>query len=283
MEGERGGGIADGRFVNMQGAGLSTESGIPDYRSPNGSYSRGHKPLTHQEFVKSSLLRKRYWARSVFASQAFVQAKPNLGHQAIARLERAGYVNPGIITQNVDRLHQRGGSVNVLELHGHTDGVFCRSCAEEFSRPAFHKKILEANQNWFNQHMPDAGKDVDLRADGDAQLDSSDFKSLHVPPCPACGVGVLMPTIVFFGGSVPQSTRDKSFEMVEACNKIVVVGSSLSTWSAFRLIKNAVAAGKPLLVINAGETRADPLVSAKLDSVASGPLLWAVAEELGAL
>jgi NAD-dependent deacetylase sirtuin 4 len=262
----------------ISGAGLSTESGIPDYRSENGSYSKGHKPLTHQDFMSSAELRKRYWARAVVAAKHFVQAAPNRGHLALATLERRGVVS-SVVTQNVDRLHVRAGSVNLLELHGHTDGVQCVACGHESSRGAFHERVRRGNEAWFEEHWPPGLADV--RADGDAQVDTASLERFVVPGCALCGHAVLKPTIVFFGGNVPEAVREHSFQLVRQSARVLVVGTSLATWSSFRLCKAAHEAGLPLAVLNAGPTRADNLCSLKLDQASCAALLHAATEQLG--
>mmetsp|Transcript_2714 Transcript_2714/g.3886 ORF Transcript_2714/g.3886 Transcript_2714/m.3886 type:complete len:298 (-) Transcript_2714:950-1843(-) len=271
--------LKSGNVCVLTGAGMSTESGIPDYRSPEGSYSKGHKPLTHQEFTGSELLRKRYWARAIVAAGFFKDAQPNIGHTSLAKLESKGYVS-SIITQNVDRLHQRGGSKNVLELHGHTGGVRCRSCETEFSRSEYHKTLEYVNRDWMTEHLPE--QNPDLRADGDADLVVEDFNEFHLPGCQICD-GVLMPTIVFFGGNVPERVREESFRQVRAASKLLVLGSSVTVWSGFRLCKEAKTLGKELAVVNIGKTRADDICDFKVDQINTGPLLEQVTERLGRL
>lgn len=261
---------------------MSTESGIPDYRSPQGSYSKGHKPTTHQQFldnVDGEEVRKRYWARAVTAAGRFEQVRPNAGHAALAALERRGLV-ASVVTQNVDRLHQAAGSSAVLDLHGHVNGVRCRSCLSEFPRSAFHEKVAGINSSWLQRFVgPDAP--VDMRADADAHLDVKDFADFCVPGCEECG-GLLMPTIVFFGGNVPQAVREESFRCVADADKVLVVGSSLATWSSFRLCKAAAQQGKEIGIVNAGPTRADELCAFKLDQTSSATLLHGLLEALPA-
>jgi len=256
---------------------MSTESGIPDYRSPEGSYSKGHKPLTHMEFVNSLEKRKRYWARAVVAQKYFTSAKPNLGHFALADLEKMGHVSE-LVTQNVDRLHSRAGSQQVLELHGHAEGVSCLNCGTEYNRQEYQDKILKVNRDWFTANM-NPKSIVDIRADGDAHLDVSDFQEFHVPGCILCD-GTLMPTIVFFGGNVPESVRDRSFTAVNNADKLLVCGSSLTVWSSFRLCKAAHKGGKEIAIINVGETRADSICDFKVDDVSCATMLSSLMREL---
>jgi len=224
--------------------------------------------MTHQDFVGSEHKRQRYWARSVAASDYFSKARPNQGHRALATLEEMGVVDH-IITQNVDRLHRSAGSKNVLEMHGHIDGVQCLSCKNEYSREKFHEQTREKNSLWIQRNLP---RSVDIRADGDANLTESDFSQFTVPSCGSCD-GILMPTIVFFGGSMTDETRNRSFEIIEQADKVLVVGTSLAVWSAFRLCKHAHELGKPLGIINIGETRADTISSFKCDQTNIGALL----------
>lgn len=260
----------------ISGAGVSTASGIPDYRSPKGSYSTGHKPMTHQQFVSSESNRKRYWARSVAASSYFKHAKPNDGHYALAELEKNGFVH-GIVTQNVDRLHKRAGSQNVLELHGHVDDVSCLTCGKSYSRPGFHEEVRMANNDFFVAKI-DPVQSKDIRADGDAHLSISDFREFIIPGCKSCG-GVLMPTIVFFGGAVPAEARDRSFQMVKDSGSVLVVGSSLTVWSSFRLVKAAKEQGKPVAIVNIGPSRADDICDMKVESEIA-PLLRSMVDVL---
>ncbi|GBG31161.1 NAD-dependent protein deacylase SRT2 [Hondaea fermentalgiana] len=266
-----------GRICVLSGAGVSTESGIPDYRSPEGSYSRGHKPMSHQDFIKSGARRKRYWARAVVAQKHFREAKPNACHTAIAALEHAGFVSR-VITQNVDRLHTMAGSSNVLELHGHGHGVHCLSCGTEYSRHEYQDKIYSVNKGWFDLHL-DPNDFVDIRADGDAHLDITDYDNFFVPSCSQCG-GTIMPTIVFFGGTVPAHVKQASFDAVKDADRLLVVGSSVTVWSSFRLCKAAKDQGKELAILNVGETRADPIADFKIDEVTCGQALTELTQDL---
>ena len=253
----------------LTGAGLSTESGIPDYRSPNGSYSKGHKPVTHQEFVSDEYKRSRYWGRSLVGFERFHAARPNAGHLALARLE----VDPAIgmqtvITQNVDGLHQKAGSRRVVELHGNMREVECLDCGHIMCRGEYTQWLKESNQMWYDDHVAPlneaaaaaggaAARDATLRADADADLET-DFSGLVPPPCPACHTGMMKPNVVFFGANVPKETTAAVTAAVESSDGLLVAGSSLMVFSAFRLVKKAAAAGVPIAIVNIGETRADP-------------------------
>jgi len=233
--------------------------------------------MTHQEFVKSGERRKRYWARAVVAQRHFLRAQPNASHIAIAALEQAGHVSR-VITQNVDRLHTMAGSKNVLELHGHGSGVKCLSCGNETSRREYQDNLYKVNKTWFDEHLnPD--DIVDIRADGDAHLDITEYDSFFVPSCVQCG-GVIMPTIVFFGGTVPSQVKEDSFQAVHDADSLLVVGSSVTVWSSYRLCKAAKEQGKPFGIINVGDTRADPIADFKIDDVTCGQALTELAESL---
>lgn len=240
----------------LTGAGFSTESGIPDYRSPEGSYSKGHKPMTHQEFVSSPVNRKRYWARSLRGWRFFDGASPNVAHRALGALELSGHVN-GVITQNVDGLHQKGGSKNVIELHGRNDEVRCLSCLRSRPRSSYQEELEVVNSDWMAQFLP-AEAILDVRADGDAQLTVRNFDGFQVPPC-SCG-GIWKPRVVFFGGALEESVKQQALAAQQAAAALLVMGSSVQVFSAFSLVKSAVKARKPVAILNIGETRADPLI-----------------------
>ena len=244
------------RLLCLTGAGFSTESGIPDYRSPEGSYSKGHKPMTHQEFISSAVNRKRYWARSLRGWRFFDGASPNMAHRALGSLEATGYVR-GVITQNVDGLHQKGGSRNVIELHGRNDEVSCLSCSRSRSRSNYQEELELVNSEWISEFLPPQAV-VDLRADGDAQLHVRNFDGFQVPSC-SCG-GVWKPRVVFFGGALETSIKERAQTAQYDAEALLVMGSSVQVFSAFSLVKAAVKAQKPVAILNIGETRADPLI-----------------------
>lgn len=234
-------------LVVLTGAGISTESGIPDYRGENGSYKQGHKPVQHGEFVGEERSRQRYWARSMLGWHPFTRARPNRGHRALARLEAHGLLSE-LVTQNVDGLHQRAGSQRVLDLHGRVDLVECLDCGAASSRTHF-QQALEAR----NEHWRDVGV-VELRADADAALAGVDYSTFVVPECDECG-GMLKPNVVFFGGSVCPSVVQRAYEAVDRCDALLVVGSTCSTYSAFRLVDRAAKTGAPVALLNLGPTR----------------------------
>jgi NAD-dependent SIR2 family protein deacetylase len=243
------------RLVVLTGAGCSTESGIPDYRSPGGLWTN-HKPIFYADFVRSATARQRYWARSMAGWNSFHRAAPNPAHIALARLEALGRVQY-LITQNVDRLHQAAGSRNVLELHGNNDAVVCLGCGHEMTRQAMQRALQALNPTW-------NARPVAVAPDGDAQLDTEAFAAFEVPGCPVCG-GLLKPDVVFFGESVPLVRVGQATAQVAACDGLMVVGSSLTVWSGYRFAHQAVTAGKPLALVNIGPTRADPIATLKIE------------------
>lgn len=250
--------IADANnLLVVTGAGISTASGIPDYRSPHGSYSRGHKPIQHMEFVSKPAARQRYWARSFVGWRYFSRARPNVAHAALAALEERGLVGGGLITQNVDGLHTQAGHVDVLDLHGRIDSVECLSCGHASPRATWQAHLKAHNPLWAAAMEADEPLPGEMRADGDSEV--SDVESFVVPSCPACGEGVVKPSVVFFGGSVPPSSVHAAAAAVEAADALLVVGSSLQVFSAFRIARAASQRGLPICLLNNGPTRADEL------------------------
>jgi NAD-dependent SIR2 family protein deacetylase len=254
----------------LTGAGCSTESGIPDYRGPETKH-RPRNPIQHREFVTSEATRRRYWARSAIGWPRMAGARPNAAHHAIAALEAAGHLT-GLITQNVDRLHTKAGSRDVLELHGALAEVRCLDCNAREAREALQRRILELNPSL-------ATREVTIAPDGDADLPADVIEGMHVPPCLLCG-GVLMPDVVFFGGSVPKDRVESAFAKVEAARALVVVGSSLTVFSGYRFVLRARDRGIPVAIVNRGESRGDPHAALRIDAMA-GELLPAVLEQLG--
>jgi len=245
------------RLFVLTGAGISTRSGIPAYRDAAGVWQRT-QPITHQQFVGAAAMRQRYWARSLLGWPAVAQARPNAAHHALAALQQAGRVT-ALVTQNVDGLHQAAGSRDVIELHGTLHRVACRDCGGTESRSAIQHLLEEAN--------PELSALAGERAaapDGDAQLDAG-YETLVVPPCPGCG-GTLMPDVVFFGGNVPRDRVTRAMEALAAADAMLVVGSSLAVYSGFRFCERAAALGLPIAAVNRGVTRADELLSLKIDA-----------------
>jgi NAD-dependent SIR2 family protein deacetylase len=243
------------RLFVLTGAGCSTDSGIPDYRDADGGWKRA-QPVTYQAFMGEELTRKRYWARSLVGWRRFGKALPNATHHALARLERLGKLEL-LLTQNVDGLHQRAGNQNVVDLHGRLDTVRCMGCERRSPRHALQQALLALNPQWIELDASDA-------PDGDADLVGHDFSSFRVPPCPHCG-GVLKPDVVFFGENVPRDRVATAMQALDAADAMLVVGSSLMVFSGYRFAHAAAKAGKPVAVVNLGRTRADPLLSLKVE------------------
>lgn len=259
------------RVTAITGAGVSTASGIPDYRDGDGSWKRS-PPVQYRDFVESETVRKRYWVRSMVGWPMFAAARPSAAHLALARLEQLGRVRD-LITQNVDRLHQRAGSANVIDLHGRLDVVRCLACNRRIERDGFQQRLHAANPDW-------AALPARVAPDGDADVEDVDFGAFKVPACEACG-GVLKPDVVFYGESVPRETTAAALAAVETGDGVLVAGSSLMVWSSFRLVRAAVARGIPVVAVNRGRTRADDLLAFKCDDEC-GALLGGAVGKLAA-
>ena len=242
------------RLFVLTGAGISTDSGIPGYRDDNGAWKRS-PPITLQEFLGTAAMRRRYWARSMVGWPMVADAQPNAAHTALARLEAAGHV-PTLVTQNVDGLHQRAGSREVIELHGGIDGVTCLDCGMPHSRASIQRTLEADNPALLNVTAETA-------ADGDAHLEWHDLESFRIPACTHCG-GLLKPAVVFFGESVPRERVEAASHALDAADAVLVVGSSLMVYSGYRFCVWAQQQGKPIVAINLGRTRADALLSLKI-------------------
>jgi len=240
-------------WVALTGAGISSASGIPTYRDHKGTWL-GSQPIQHDEFISEPAKRQRYWSRSALGWPRVGVAQPNDSHTALVKLEQAGLLT-GIITQNVDRLHQRAGSQRVIDLHGRLDQVKCLDCSHVTNR--------EAVQNWIETHntLPNTST-LKLRPDGDADLPGHYVSDFCVPQCEQCG-GVVMPEVVFFGGTVPRPIVDECYQIIDASKGMLVIGSSLSVYSGLRFCRYAVDQEKPLIILNQGETRADDFCTHK--------------------
>lgn len=252
------------RLLVITGAGISTASGIPDYRDRAGAWKRP-QPMTWQAFTGSPAARRRYWARSLVGWQRFGQARPNASHHALAALQRQGQVQ-ALVTQNVDGLHSAAGSVDVIDLHGRLDRVICLQCGQRNARVDFQQRLTAANPGW--EQLP-AG----IAPDGDADLDEVDFSRFSVPDCLHCG-GLLKPDVVFFGESVPRSRVEAVHAHLDAADGVLVVGSSLMVWSGLRFVRAAVQAGLPVAILNQGTTRADDLATLKLEQDCAAALAF---------
>jgi NAD-dependent SIR2 family protein deacetylase len=245
--------LASRRFTVLTGAGVSTDSGIPDYRGPGAPV---RTPMTYQEFASGPAARRRYWARSYLGWSRMRRAVPNASHHAIARLEATGRV-PLLVTQNVDGLHERAGSRAVCALHGRIADVACLACGRHSARAALQARMELLNPGFAEEHA-----DVLARPDGDVALERTD--GFSVPACEACG-GVLKPDVVFFGENVPKPRVQRCFEAVEASEALLVAGSSLTVLSGFRFVRHAHKLGIPVVIVNRGRTRGDELATYKVD------------------
>lgn len=264
--------LAGDRFALLTGAGLSTDSGIPDYRGP-GSPPRS--PMTYQEFVKAAANRQRYWARNHIGWSHLRRADPNQGHLAAAELERRGNLT-GLITQNVDRLHQDAGSTNVVDLHGRYDQVVCLDCRRTYTRHLLAGILGELNPD-FLERAARTGL-VEMAPDADSTVeDQALISSFVVAACPACG-GMLKPDFVYFGENVPKDRVEISYRMVDDAAALVVAGSSLTVMSGLRFVRHAAKEGKPVLIINRGATRGDDKATIKLEAGVSESLTWLASE-----
>jgi NAD-dependent SIR2 family protein deacetylase len=244
------------RVFVLTGAGCSTGSGIPDYRDASGQWKRP-PPVTYQAFVGDAGLRARYWARSMVGWPRVAEAVPNAVHLALARWQAAGQLS-ALVTQNVDGLHQRAGSRAVIDLHGRLDEAVCLTCSVRQPRRDLQRRLQHDNPGW-------QGLSASSAPDGDADLEGFDFDRFRVPDCPACG-GLLKPDVVFFGENVPRARYEAARTVLEDSDAMLVVGSSLAVYSGFRFVRLAHESGKPIALLNRGQTRADAIADMKLDA-----------------
>ena len=260
----------------LTGAGISTDSGIPDYRGPDGT--RRVTPMQHGEFVGSSEARQRYWARSFIGWQRFSHAEPNAGHQAVADLQRRGVLGP-VITQNVDGLHQAAGSRDVTELHGSLAEVLCLTCGDRSDRFLLQARMAEANPGFERLaagEAPDGSRvSSQIRPDGDIVLADALVEGFHLPLCSVCAGDALKPDVVFFGGSVPRERVDSCYVLTDAAPALLVLGSSLAVMSGLRFVRHAAKRGIPVMAVTRGPTRGDDLMTLRVDA-ALAPTLGAV-------
>ncbi len=246
---------AHDRVFVLTGAGISTASGIPDYRDADGQWKRT-PPVTWQSFTGDRLTHARYWARSFIGWPRMAGARPNAAHQALARWQHGGRL-ACLLTQNVDGLHQRAGSDAVIDLHGRIDQVICLACQGRTPRAELQVRLHQANPAW---HGLEAG----TAPDGDADLDGQDFSRFSVPACLDCG-GMLKPDVVFFGENVPRARYEAARQALADADALLVIGSSLMVYSGYRFARMAHEAGKPIALLNRGRTRADDLASLRLE------------------
>ena len=262
--------LAGRRVAVLTGAGISTDSGIPDYRGPD---SPPANPMTIRQFTSSREYRRRYWARNHLGWRHMATTEPNAGHRALAALERDGVIT-GVITQNVDLLHTRAGSRTVINLHGTYAKVVCLSCGRTMSRATLAERLEAANPGFAERAERVGG--LAVAPDADAIVaDTDSFKFID---CPSCD-GMLKPDIVYFGESVAKEVVDRAYAVIDGSDALLVVGSSLTVFSGYRFVRHAAARGIPVAIINRGPTRGDDLATVKVDSGCS-PLLTLLAEEL---
>lgn len=256
--------LLDGRrVVVLTGAGCSTESGIPDYRTEDGRL-KTPEPIRFAEFVRRETARRRYWSRSAVGWPRMARAEPNAAHRALARLEDGGAV-AGVLTQNVDGLHRRAGSRRVVELHGSLREVRCLECGMREPRASVQRRLLARNPSIreLSPAGPGRGEEVELAPDGDATLPAGVAAGFHVPSCRSCG-GILKPDVVFFGENVPPERVEEAWNVFGRGEALLVVGSSLSVWSGYRFVARAAEDGVPVGIVNLGPTRGDGAAAARV-------------------
>jgi NAD-dependent deacetylase sirtuin 4 len=257
------------RTVVLTGAGVSTESGIPDYRSPEAR-ERARRPIHGPEFVRSEAVRRRYWARAMVGWESFRRAQPGAAHLAIARLEARGVVMC-VITQNVDRLHHAAGSRRVIELHGALAEVVCLACGAVEDRDAVQGRMREANRSWIDGAAR-------VAPDGDADLDDDAIAAFTVPACVRCG-GALKPRVVFFGENVARAIVDEGFARIDRADALLVAGTSLAVFSGYRFLLRAAERRVPVAIVNRGPVRGEQHAEIKIEA-STGAALAQLADAL---
>ncbi|TDC47107.1 NAD-dependent protein deacetylase [Micromonospora sp. KC207] len=262
--------LAGGGVVVLSGAGLSTDSGIPDYRGPSG-VARRHTPMTLQAFTGDAVARRRYWARSHLGWRTIAGATPNGGHVAVARLQRGGLVD-AVITQNVDGLHTAAGSAPVVELHGRLDEVVCLDCGNRVGRQEVDRRLREANPGF-------AAAVAAVNPDGDVDLADAQVAGFRPVACGRCRTGMLKPDVVFFGETVPAARVATCFDLVERARVMLVLGSSLTVLSGRRFVIRAAKRDIPVVIVNQGPTRGDGYAALRVDAPL-GVVLPALADRL---
>ena len=248
-------------WVALTGAGMSTDSGIPDYRGPTSVRAT---PMQYSEFLGSAEAQRRYWARSYLGWRRIGRAEPNPGHRALADLEAAGLA--GVITQNVDGLHSAAGSTHVINLHGDIAMVLCLDCGDHSARTELQRRLTSANREL---EQPLVLQHAELRPDGDAV--ARDWQQFRLVGCVQCG-GRLKPDVVFFGESVPKSRVESAYALMERAEILVVLGSSLTVMSGLRFVRHNAKLQRPVVIINRGATRGDEFASVKIDGGCSETL-----------
>ena len=266
--------LAGRRVAVLTGAGVSTDSGIPDYRGPDSPPSN---PMTIRQFTSDPAFRQRYWARNHVGWRHMDDTAPNAGHRALATMEDAGLVT-GVITQNVDLLHTKAGSRNVVNLHGTYARVVCLSCGDGMSRVALAERLEALNPG--HSERAEAAGGLAVAPDADAVVaDTASFRYLD---CPGCG-GMLKPDIVYFGENVPKDIVARAYSLVDDAEALLVAGSSLTVFSGYRFVRRAAARGIPIAIVNRGRTRGDDLATVKVDGGCSELLALLATELAGAL
>ncbi|WP_184890647.1 NAD-dependent protein deacetylase [Actinomadura livida] len=262
--------VSDGDVVVLSGAGLSTESGIPDYRGETGRLRRAD-PMTYQRFTGSAAARRRYWARSHLGWRHIAGARPNAGHRAVAALQRRGLL-AGIITQNVDGLQQAAGADGVIELHGALDRVVCLDCGDRTARERLEERLEAANPGWAERVAATA-----VNPDGDAVIGDADVEAFRTVDCERCG-GPLKPDVIFFGENVPPARVRECYALTERAGALLVLGSSLAVLSGYRFVRHAAGLGIPVAIVNRGPTRGDEHALVKMDAPLGATLEQLLAE-----
>jgi NAD-dependent SIR2 family protein deacetylase len=266
--------LAGRRVAVLTGAGVSTDSGIPDYRGPDSPPSN---PMTIAQFTGDPVFRQRYWARNHVGWRHMAGTAPNVGHVALAALEEAGVVN-AVITQNVDLLHTKAGSHRVIDLHGSYATVVCLTCGNSLSRASLAEQLEELNPGFIDR----AGRLGGIAVAPDADATVAETASFRFVDCGHCG-GILKPDIVYFGESVPKARVAQSYSVVDEAEALLVAGSSLTVFSGYRFVRHAAARGIPVAVVNRGPTRGDHLAAVKFDGGCSAALALLASELAGAI
>jgi NAD-dependent SIR2 family protein deacetylase len=269
--------LAGRRVAVLTGAGISTDSGIPDYRGPDSPPSN---PMTISQFTSDPLFRQRYWARNHIGWRHMDDTLPNAGHRALAALEHAGVVT-GVITQNVDLLHTKAGSANVVNLHGTYARVICLGCGHTMSRAALAEQLETLNPGFIERAFERAAAIGGLAVAPDADAVVADTASFRYLDCPRCA-GMLKPDIVYFGETVPKEVMSQAYSLVDEAEALLVAGSSLTVFSGYRFVRHAAALGIPIAIVNRGRTRGDDLSTVKVDGGCS-ELLTLLSTELSAI
>lgn len=254
-----------GSLMVLTGAGVSTESGIPDYRSEMvGLYARTDKrPTTHLEFMKNEIVRQRYWARSYTAWNNFSKLEPNLTHKLLANLENNHIIN-WLATQNVDYLHTKAGSQRITEMHGNLYRVKCTQCENTLSRVKMQERMQILNPKWNEMSS-------EMAPDGDVTVDNALTQSFKIPKCLKCN-GALKTDVIFFGDNMPKQRVDLIENKIKHCTGLLVLGSSLQVFSAYRVILQAKQYKLQIGIVNIGNTRADRSAEFKISGKCSEAL-----------